>query len=56
MFLLAQEFFRLPLTGWQSVSRESLRALSVFVSDQKHKQSSQASLLQVVLQYAEDQD
>ena len=32
MFLLAEEFFRLALIGWQSESRESLRALSVFVS------------------------
>lgn len=33
MFPLAVEFFRLTVIGWQRVSRESLRALSVFVSD-----------------------
>lgn len=53
MFLLAKNFSSsLWLAG--SVSRESLRALYVFVSEWKHKQSSQASLLQGVLQSAED--
>lgn len=33
MFLLAEEFFWLALIGWRSVSRESLRAFAVFVSD-----------------------
>lgn len=53
---LAERFFRLSLTGRQRVSRESLRVLSVFVLDYKHKQSNQSVVVQVVLKSAEEDD